>query len=108
MTIHEDIAKERYLDMVANGTPPAAAAQQAIEDATAFVFAYTAWVQKEREAAADARSQLAAIRFSDMTRGCPSCFGSGGKRSDPCQRCNGTGRISASGSGGKGLPCLTR
>lgn len=26
-------------------------------------------------------------------RGCPKCFGSGGKRSDPCSNCNGTWRV---------------
>lgn len=26
-------------------------------------------------------------------RGCPDCYGSGGKKIDPCKKCEGTGRI---------------
>jgi len=35
------------------------------------------------------------VQFSPRKdwKGCPSCFGSGGKRTDPCKNCNGTGKI---------------
>lgn len=26
-------------------------------------------------------------------KGCPKCFGSGGKVADPCKNCNGTGKV---------------
>jgi DnaJ-class molecular chaperone len=37
-----------------------------------------------RKARPKARSQ---------TKGCPACYGSGGKRTTPCKRCHGTGRV---------------
>lgn len=88
MTIHEEIAKERYLDRLANSpsTNRAAAAAAAIEDATAFVLEYSSWKASE---------QAASREFSPATKGCPACFGSGGKKAAPCEVCGGTGRIAA-------------
>lgn len=84
MNIHEEIAKERYLDMMAAGTPPADAARQAIEDATAFIYAYHTWRVAE---------QKKAKAFVAQSKGCPACFGSGGKKASPCATCGGTGRV---------------
>ena len=83
MTTHEEIARERYLDMLANGTPPQAAVEQAIDEATVFVLKYSAWAHEER---------IASRGFRKL-KGCPACFGSGGKRDAPCRACGGTGKV---------------
>lgn len=87
MTLHEEIAKERYLDRI-SGAPDASrrhAAAAAIEDATAFVMEYSRWKAAEQ---ADSK------RFV-KSKGCPSCFGSGGKKDAPCRQCEGSGRVPA-------------
>gem|GEM_PF-3974884 len=33
------------------------------------------------------------IRVRKATKGCPVCYGSGGKKRAPCQVCHGTGRV---------------
>lgn len=80
MTIHEDIAKERYLDLRADGVTKHDAMTEAISDADFFTGTYAAWRSAE---------QVKSRQF----KGCPTCFGSGGKRTAPCDACKGTGRV---------------
>ncbi|HUA79386.1 MAG TPA: hypothetical protein VL997_03365 [Dyella sp.] len=80
-TIHAEIAKERFLDLMASGDIPSkAAADIATADANAFVRGYR---------------PLAPAAEGERQKGCPACFGSGGKRDTPCKRCAGTGRVVA-------------
>ncbi len=82
---HLDIARERFLEMMAqhpNGDANGAAVI-AIEQADAFVQAYT--VLKPADAAP----------VASKLRGCRACHGSGGKLSDPCKACAGTGKVAA-------------
>ncbi|MEN6401133.1 MAG: hypothetical protein ABFD94_04255 [Armatimonadia bacterium] len=83
-TLREEIAKERFLDMTANGTSAEQAAVEAVDAADILIrtLANTQPV-KFNEA------------YRGQTKGCPACFGSGGKRRSPCQECNGTGKVAA-------------
>lgn len=80
MSAHLEIAKERFLDIMAagRGVSPEAAAVVAIDQADKFMAAYSQYGEKQA-----------------ATKGCPSCFGSGGKKNAPCRKCNGTGRVAA-------------
>jgi DnaJ-class molecular chaperone len=79
--IHAEIAKERFLDLMSSGgLTSKAAVDIATADANAFVRGYRPIAPATEEAA---------------QKGCPACFGSGGKRTDPCKRCDGTGRVAA-------------
>jgi DnaJ-class molecular chaperone len=79
--IHAEIAKELFLDLMTNSqADPEIAAQAAIEQADTFVFVY---------------QQRAMEPDAPKLKGCPTCFGSGGKRSAPCKQCNGTGKVLA-------------
>jgi DnaJ-class molecular chaperone len=80
-TIHAEIAKERFLDLLATGGMTSkAAADIATADANAFVRGYRPIAPPVEE---------------ERTKGCPACFGSGGKRNSPCHTCTGTGRVAA-------------
>lgn len=80
-TIHAEIAKELFLDLMTNTqADPEIAAQTAIEHANTFVFFY---------------DQRAMETVAPKLKGCPACFGSGGKRGNPCRQCNGTGKVLA-------------
>lgn len=37
------------------------------------------------------------VTFPAATKGCPACFGSGGKVRTPCKKCSGTGKILVQG-----------
>lgn len=78
MSTHLEIAKERFVDLRANGVSAPVAAAKAIEDADAFMAVYSA------PNAPTAGTALV---------GCRACHGSGGKRSAPCKVCNGTGKV---------------
>jgi len=79
--IHAEIAKERFLDLMASGgIASKAAADIATADANAFVRGYR---------------PLAPPAEAERQKGCPACFGSGGKRGTPCKQCAGTGRVMA-------------
>lgn len=84
---HLDIARERFLElMAANPAAEArAAAVAAIEQADEFAEAYSVLGCKQVEQAT----------VSKKTKGCKACFGSGGKPIDPCKVCSGTGRVAA-------------
>lgn len=84
MTIHEEITKERYLDLRAQGAAKQEAFDTALNDADFFTVTYAAWRSAEQKAAKAHISQ---------SKGCPDCFGSGGKKADPCKTCGGSGRI---------------
>lgn len=84
MTAHEEIARERFLDLRAAGVAPKDAVKQAIDDATAFVLGYVSWQQEERQASRG---------FYLLERACPRCFGRSPKDRMTCERCGGTGRI---------------
>ena len=78
-TIHAEIAKERFLDIMADkSVPPVAAAVTAIQQADKFLMVYRQSGQEFPE-----RRQ----------KGCRSCFGSGGKKDAPCKVCNGKGKV---------------
>lgn len=80
MTLHQEIAKERFLDIMASKSVSAeAAAVVAIEQADVFVKFYSQYGKAEPEI--------------EKTKGCPRCFGSGGKQNNPCNACNGTGKV---------------
>lgn len=82
MSLHQEIAKERFLDIMASKSVAAeAAAVVAIEQADVFVKFYGQYGKQELETA------------EEKTKGCPRCFGSGGKRNHPCNACNGTGKV---------------
>lgn len=76
MSAHLEIARERYLDLIAEGFDADAAALAAIECADVF------------EAAYNKRG-----RWVTHSTGCKACFGSGGKRNAPCKVCGGTGKV---------------
>jgi len=79
--IHAEIAKERFLDLMASGgITSKAAADIATTDADAFARGYR---------------PLAQPAEGERQKGCPACFGSGGKRRTPCKHCAGTGRVAA-------------
>lgn len=54
------------------------AAVVAIDQADKFMAAYRHYGEEQQDA---------------ETKGCPTCFGSGGKKNAPCKRCAGTGRV---------------
>ena len=76
MSAHLEIARERYLDLIAEGFDADAAALAAIECADVFEAAYS----KRQES-------------RNVSRGCKACYGSGGKRNQPCKVCGGTGKV---------------
>lgn len=78
---HIEIAKERFLDLMANEPDIDAhgAAIQAIEQADDFVRAYRALGVTENTS-------------PKKLKGCAQCFGSGGKNKG-CKACAGTGKI---------------
>jgi len=78
MTAHLEIARERYLDLMANGATAAIAAARATEDADVFMAIYSA-----PTAPASGKPLV----------GCRACHGSGGKRSAPCKVCGGAGKV---------------
>ena len=76
MNAHLEIARERFLDLIADGVDARAAAIAAIECADVFDAEYSKrWIKPTE------------------TLGCKSCFGSGGKRNNPCKVCGGTGKV---------------
>lgn len=89
MSYHLDIAKERFLDLVADGVQSDKAAANAISDANAFASAYGKW---ERSSIKPASAPPATV---PPMRGCRACYGSGGKRSNPCKACGGSGKVRA-------------
>lgn len=83
--MHLEIAKERFLEMMAQdpGRNAANAAALAIAHADHFRDAYKA-IAGDYAPAGDQKM-----------KGCPACFGSGGKRDNRCKVCKGTGKIAA-------------
>lgn len=82
--VHREIAKERFLELMAQEpkSDPTTTAVLAIGHADAFVRAYAACGQIEAP-------------LVKKQKGCKACFGSGGKSSEPCKVCHGTGRVAA-------------
>lgn len=81
---HLDIARERFLEMLAQhpNADVQGAAVAAIEQADAFMHAYRVLVPAESAPPA-------------KLKGCRACYGSGGKHGDPCKSCAGTGKVTA-------------
>lgn len=81
--MHLEIAKERFLEIMANepNVDPSGAAITSIEQADAFVQAYRA-IGPAEEAG------------QKKLKGCSQCFGSGG-RGKGCKVCGGTGKVEA-------------
>ena len=77
---HLDIARERFLEMMAAhpAGDPAQTAVFAIEQADEFINAYKAIVEPR----------------ATKLKGCKQCFGSGGKTGNPCRSCGGSGKVS--------------
>jgi hypothetical protein len=84
VSTHLEIAKERFLDMMATdrGSAIEHIAEHAINQADAFMAEY-----------AKHQSAPFATAMERTTKGCPKCFGSGGKISRPCKNCNGSGKV---------------
>lgn len=80
--MHADIAKERFLELMAAGLKAEQAADTAIVEADIFMTCYEARKPDAQPA-------------SKKTKGCRACHGSGGKIGDPCRVCNGSGRVPA-------------
>jgi DnaJ-class molecular chaperone len=82
--LHREIAKERFLELMAQSpdSDSKMAAVIAIEQANAFLSAYSAiGVQYSAPAKKE--------------KGCKACFGSGGKVGQPCNVCHGNGKVPA-------------
>ncbi len=81
---HREIAKERFLEIMAQSPNGDAsfAAVQAIEHADAFERAYLACGKPDCVPA-------------KKLKGCKNCFGSGGKIGEPCKWCKGIGKVMA-------------
>lgn len=83
--VHIEIAKERFLEMMANSCSDAVTtAVIAIEQANEFTKAYENLGIPEVVAISEAKF-----------KGCKCCFGSGGKANNPCKTCYGTGKVPA-------------
>lgn len=82
--VHREIAKERFLEMMAQepNSDPVTAAVLAIEHADTFATAYAACGPVDTAA-------------QKTLKGCKACFGSGGKANSPCRACAGTGKVPA-------------
>lgn len=83
---HLDIARERFLELMAD-SPQAdayAVARTAIKQADDFAEAYEQHGYNRAEP----------TRASKL-KGCRACHGSGGKQLDPCKVCAGTGTVAA-------------
>lgn len=78
-TLREEIAKERFLDIcaVTRSNDVKQIARIAVEQADALVEALGSGLVPKRP----------------EYKGCVSCFGSGGKRHQPCRDCKGTGKV---------------
>lgn len=84
-TLREEIAKERFLDMMAGSAAPAEElAGRAVDEADLLIRALH-----------NTKPTMPNEAFRGATKGCPSCFGSGGKRNNPCTNCGGSGRVPA-------------
>lgn len=96
-TLHSDIAKELFIGFVLDRPHDSckALAKEAIEIADTFTEEYQlhqrAAQSQQQESALNSMS--ASIVPTDKLMGCRKCFGSGGKRDDPCATCNGTGKV---------------
>ena len=64
-------------------------------------FLFRAWLEIRAKDAAEAEKQLRPL-LDDVEhkrslmrgwKGCPDCFGSGGKRRNPCPKCDGSSRL---------------
>lgn len=77
----EKIAQERFLDMRANGVDATRAANLAVDEAELFFRTLESRIEKP---------------ISVQTKGCPVCYGSGGKKNIPCRNCGGSGRVTVS------------
>lgn len=86
MTQHFEIAKERFLDLIASDRvmDKDEMAREAIATADVFMAEY---VKHERANKQNAKATLKKIK------GCPKCYGSGGSNQAPCKNCGGTGRV---------------
>jgi len=83
LNLHADVARELFLDYVAQ--QPGAireAARAAIESADIFIEEYAARTPV-----------LPASEIVKKQKGCRTCFGSGGKIGQPCKVCLGTGKL---------------
>jgi hypothetical protein len=84
---HLDIARERFLEMMAENpsADPQTVAIVATSQADKFAAVYEQYGYKPVEQAPTGKK----------TKGCKACFGSGGKPIDPCKVCGGTGKVPA-------------
>ncbi|TDR82167.1 hypothetical protein [Paludibacterium purpuratum] len=84
LPIAQEVAKEHYLDLIARLTDPS-------------VEQLTSCAKRAVMAAEVLQDELAAMspQYAPAKgiKGCPACFGSGGKRNKPCQVCRGTGKV---------------
>lgn len=87
---HLDVARERFLELMA--TQPGANAEtvaiMAVTQADIFARLY-------QQYAVIAQGAQAGKDAAARAKGCRACHGSGGKASDPCKVCGGTGKVPA-------------
>lgn len=85
LTLREEIAKERFLDIcaVTDSKDIKQIAVLAVAQADALVAAL------EIKKAVEKFNSYEPIK----TKGCRSCHGSGGKREQPCRDCKGSGKV---------------
>lgn len=93
MQAHLEIAKERFLEMMAEqpGRNPQIAAAEAIAQADEFDTEY----RKHGYAPAETLMYGQPVSNQKKLKGCRACYGSGGKHGDPCKACGGTGKVPA-------------
>lgn len=92
-TIIEEVAKERFLDLMANNESDLSVediSQRAISEARIFSEEIHKIYKNKSESSLKGRFLY---KSNQKYKGCQYCFGSGGKQSNPCKSCNGTGKV---------------
>lgn len=90
-TLQQELAATLFVELI-DGDPT-------VNDATAEMLAKTAMRYAEifQNVAAPVvgveRKGIMNNSYEPSVRGCPKCFGSGGKVGSPCKTCKGTGRV---------------
>lgn len=74
-SLRDEIAKQRFLDLMADGNSQEVSVKSAVSDADALIQA----LHYQQE--------------TGKAKGCRVCFGSGGKKDNPCKACGGTGKV---------------
>lgn len=95
-TLREEIAKERFLDLMAKYNDQAhveGLSKRAVREADILIAELNKAGEQKEYAERMAKMDATRIPAHVETKGCAHCFGSGGKKKDPCKHCKGTGRV---------------